>query len=60
MRTGGTVRERFQPFQRERQVCAAFVVGDRVDFIDDHGFDIAQNGAALLAPSAECRATPAW
>jgi hypothetical protein len=27
---------------------AALVVGDRVDLVDDHGLDIAQNGAALI------------
>jgi hypothetical protein len=31
-----------QPFERERQVSAALVVGDGVDFVDDDGADVAQ------------------
>ena len=34
--------QRVQPFQCKRQVSAALVVGDRVDFVDDHGADTAQ------------------
>ncbi len=30
-------RQRLQPFQRQREMRAAFVAGDRVDLIDDHG-----------------------
>ena len=36
----------FQPLQRKRQMRAALVVGHGVDFVDDDGLDIAQNGAA--------------
>ena len=43
-----TMRQRFQPLQRQRQMRAALVIRHGVDFIDDHGFDIAQNRAALL------------
>ena len=48
MRTGGRCGQRFQALQRKRQMHAALVVGDGVNFVDDHGFDIAQDGAALL------------
>ena len=42
--TGGRLsRQCFQPFEREREVRAALVVGDRVDFVDDHGLHIAQD-----------------
>ena len=43
-----TIGQRFQPLQRKRQMRAALVVGDGVDFVDDDGFDIAQNRAALF------------
>ena len=46
-----TIGQRLQPFERKRQMRAALVVGDRVDFIDDDGFDVAQDGAALSAVS---------
>ena len=42
------MRERIQPFERQRQVRAALVVGDGVDFIHDHRLDVAQNLPALL------------
>ncbi len=35
--------ERFEPFERQRQVRAALVVGHGVDFVDDDRFDVAQN-----------------
>jgi hypothetical protein len=37
---------RLQTLQREREMRAALVVGHGVDFVHDHGFDIAQDGAA--------------
>ena len=40
-------RQRFEPFERERQMRAALVVGDRVNFIHDHRAHRAQNFAAL-------------
>ena len=43
-----TISQRLQPLQRKRQVRAALVVGHGVDFVDDDGFDIAQNRAALF------------
>ncbi len=48
MRTGGRCGQRFQPFERKRQMRAAFVVGHGVNFVDDDGLDIAQNGAAFF------------
>ena len=39
----------FQTFQAERQVGAAFVAAQGVDFIDDHRFDGAQDVARLGA-----------
>jgi hypothetical protein len=42
------MRQRLQPFQRERQMHAALVVGHRVNLVHDHGFNIAQNRPALL------------
>ena len=42
------VSQRFQPLERKRQVRAALVVGDGVNFVDDHGLDVAQDGAALV------------
>ena len=38
----------FQPFERNCEMRAALVVGDRVDFVHDDGFDIAQNRAAFF------------
>ena len=38
----------FEPLERKRQMRAAFIVGDGMDFIHDHRFDIAQDGAAAL------------
>ena len=40
--------QRFQPLQRKREMHAALVVGYRVNFVHNHGLDIAQDGAALL------------
>ena len=48
MRTGGRYVSASQPFERNRQVRSALIVGDRVDFVDDDRFDIAQNGPALF------------
>ena len=42
------MRQRVQPLQRKRKMHAAFVIGHGVNFIHNHGLDIAQNGAALL------------
>ena len=44
----GLCRHCFQSFERQQQVRAAFVVGNRVDFVDDHRFDVAQNAPALF------------
>ena len=41
-----TIGQRFQSFQREREMSAAFVVSHGVDFIHDYSFDIAQDCAA--------------
>ena len=53
MRTGGRSgrrlrHQRFQPFERKRQVRAAFVVRHGVDFIHDHRLNVAQDGAAFF------------
>ena len=42
------VSQRFQTFQRQRQMRSALVVGDGVNFIDNHRLNIAQNRAALI------------
>ena len=44
----GWFAEQLQPLERKRQVRAALVVGDGVNFVHDHRLDIAQNLAALL------------
>src|SRR5258705_10203061 len=41
-----TMRQRFQPFQREREMSAAFIVSHGMDFIHDYSFYIAQDCAA--------------
>ncbi len=48
MRAGGLLRQGFQPLQRDGEVGAALVVGDGVNFVDDHRLHIVQNAAALL------------
>ncbi len=40
--------QRLQPLQRQRQMRATFVVGDGVDFVHDHGFNVAQDCTALV------------
>ena len=40
-------REPFQPFQRQRQVRAALIVGNRVNLIHNHRLDRFQNFPAL-------------
>ena len=42
------MRECLQAFQRKREVSAALVVGDGVDFVDDHCGHVTQNRAALV------------
>ncbi len=37
-----------EPLHREREMGAAFVVGDRVDFVDDHRFDGPEDLPAFL------------
>ena len=48
MRTGGC-RKRVQPLERQRQVRAALVAGDRVDLVDDHRAHASQHLAARFA-----------
>ena len=36
-----------EAFQRKSEVCAALVVGHRVNFVHDHGLDGSQDLAAL-------------
>ena len=48
---GRAMSQRFQPFERQREMRAALVVGHGVDFVHDHGLDIAQDRAALSAVS---------
>ena len=47
MRCGRTLRDRVEPRQSQGQMRSAFVVGDGVDLIDDHG----AHGAQHLARS---------
>ena len=54
------VRQQVKPLQRERQVRAALVVGDGVDFVDDHGLDVAAGWRGCCRRSAGCTATRAW
>ncbi len=44
----GRRRQQVQPLQRQRQVRAALVVGDGVDFVHDHRLDVPQDGAAAV------------
>jgi len=48
MRRGPLVGEGFEAFERKSEVCAALVVGYGVDFVDYHGCDVAENGAAAV------------
>ena len=48
MRTGRMREQGFEPLERKREMSAALVVGDGVDFVHDHGLDVAQDGAALF------------
>src|SRR5580700_8121314 len=45
---GRPIRQGFQSLERKRQVSAALIVGDGMNFIDDDGFNIAQNRATLF------------
>ncbi len=45
---GRALGQRFQAFEREREMDSTLVIGDGMDFVDDHGFDVAQDGAAFL------------
>src|SRR5437763_805389 len=40
--------QRFETLEREREMSAAFVVGNGVNLIDDDGFNVTQELAALL------------
>ena len=42
------IEQGFEAFERERQMRAALIVGDGVNFVDDHGFHAAQDGAAFF------------
>src|ERR1051326_2813742 len=44
----GLFRQSFQAFERKRQVRAALVIRNGMYLINDHGFDIPQDGAALF------------
>ncbi len=46
-------RERLEPLERERQVRAALVAGERVDLVHDHGLDAAERCPAALAREQE-------
>ncbi len=41
-------RQPVEPLQRNRQMRAALVIGDGVNFIDDDSLDVVQDGAALV------------
>src|ERR1022692_4653370 len=45
---GWPVRQQVKPLEREREVCAALVIGDGVNLIHDYGLDIVQDGAAAV------------
>ena len=49
--SGGFRVKPLQPLERQRQMRAALVVGNRVDFVHDHRFDRLQNLAAFVAVS---------
>ena len=38
---GGAIRQQVEPLERKREVRAALVVGDGVDFVDDDRLDVA-------------------
>ena len=46
-------RERLEPLEREREVRAALVAGERVDLVHDHGLDAAERRPAALAREQE-------
>ena len=48
MRTGGFAVTASRPFKRQQQVRCPLVSRNRVDFIDDHCFHVAQDAAALF------------
>ena len=45
---GRALEQGFEAFERKRQMRAALVVGDGVNFVHDYGVHAAQNGAAFL------------
>ena len=49
MRCGAARAERLEPLEREREVAAALVAGDRVDLVDDHLAHGGEGPAPLLA-----------
>ena len=51
-----TPTERIQPLERDRQVRAALVAGDRVDLVDDHRPHRPQHAAAASARQQEVEA----
>ncbi len=52
--------ERFEPFERQREMRAALVVRDGVNFVDDHRLHDCAAVRGFLRPSAKCKAIPAW
>ena len=46
MRTGGFARQRVEPRERQREVAAALVAGDRMDLVHDHRARRGQHRAA--------------
>ncbi len=42
------VRQQVEPLKRNREVRAALVIGDRMDFVDDDGLDMAKDDAAAV------------
>ena len=46
--TSGAISQQVKPLQRYRQMCAALVVGDGMNLVNDYRFNMAQNGAATV------------
>ena len=47
--------QRIEPFQGEREMSAALVIGNRMDLVDDYGLDRAKIVAALLCSQQDIK-----
>ena len=56
----GRAADGVEPRQGQREMRAAFVVGDRVNFVDDDGAHGAQHVAGFGGGEQDVEAIPAW